>query len=144
VTQDTEQGTEQSIREWFRTWERCIQNFDYATVQTLMAEDVVAFSTLTNMMVGSDAYTSQQLSVIWPNIRDFTFNLNQWHWGASGDLAWAMIPWESTGFHPDGTSFPRPGRSTVIFERRNGTWLAIHLHFSLAPETPPKTHGPRG
>jgi len=80
-------------------------------------------------------------SGIWPNIRDFTIEFDQLHWGASGGLAWAMVPWNSTGFHPDGTAFPRPGRATVIFERRDGKWLAIHTHFSLFPGTPQTTHG---
>ena len=137
------QDTEQSIREWFHIMERCFRNLDYATAQKLVAEDVLAFSTRTNVMSGIDALVTQQWMVNWPNLHDFTFNFDQLHWGASGDLAWAIITWHSTGFHPDGTPFPRPGRTTVIFERRNATWLAIHTHYALAPGTPPTTHGAR-
>jgi ketosteroid isomerase-like protein len=136
------QDTEQSIREWFRIMERCFQSLDYATARKLMAEDVIAFSMRTNVMTGIDALVTQQWAVNWPNLRDFTFSFDQLHWGTSGDLAWAVITSNSTGFHPDGTSFVRPGRTTVIFERREGTWLAIHTHYSLAPGTPPTTHRP--
>jgi len=138
------QEIEQSIREWFHIMERCFQDLDYATARKLMAEDVLAFSTRTDVMSGIDALVTQQWTHIWPNLRDFTFNFDQLHWGASGDLAWAVITWNSTGFHPDGTSFPRPGRTTAIFERRHGTWLSIHTHYSLAPGTPPTTHSARG
>ena len=138
------QETEQSIREWFHTWERCVRNLDYATARTLLAEDMLAFSTRANVMSGVDEVVTQQLTANWPNVRDFTFHFDHLHWGASGDLAWAIITWDTTGFHPDGTPFPRPGRSTVLFKRQHGAWLAIHTHFSLAPGTPPTTHGARG
>ncbi|MBF8285470.1 MAG: SnoaL-like protein, partial [Anaerolineales bacterium] len=39
----------------------------------------------------------------------------------------------SIGFRADGAPFPRPGRVTVIFERRDGALLAVHTHFSLYP-----------
>jgi hypothetical protein len=31
----------------------------------------------------------------------------------------------------------------VIFECRQGQWLATHTHFSLFPGTPQTSHGPR-
>ena len=137
------QETEQSIREWFHVMEGCFRDLDYDTARKFMADDVVAFSTRTNVMTGIEALVTQQWMPTWPNLRDVSFNFDQLHWGTSGDLAWAIITWNSTGFHPDGTSFPRPGRATVIFERRNGTWLAIHTHYALAPGTPPTTHSAR-
>ena len=54
-----------------------------------------------------------------------------------------VATWTSTGFHEDGTPFHRPGRATVILERRDGQWLSVHTHFSLNPGTPPRTHGPK-
>jgi ketosteroid isomerase-like protein len=136
------QDAEQSIRDWFHVMERCFQSLDYATARKLMAEDVIAFSTRTSVMSGIDALVTEQWSVNWPALREFTFNFDQLRWGTSGDLAWAVITSTSTGFHPDGTSFVRPGRTTVIFERRESRWLAIHTHYSLAPGTPPTPHSP--
>jgi ketosteroid isomerase-like protein len=137
------QDTEQSILEWFHVMERCFHSLDYATARKLVAQDVLAFSTRTSVMSGIDALVTQQWEVNWPNLRNFTFNFDQLHWVTSGDLAWAIITSNSTVFHPDGTSFPRPGRTTVIFERREGVWLAIHTHYSLAPGTAPTTHSPK-
>jgi ketosteroid isomerase-like protein len=133
--------TGQAIREWFQTLERSVRRVDYPTMRQYFAPDVLSFGTRAEVVSGLDALVANQWSGIWPNIRDFTINFEQLHWGTSGDLAWGIAPWNSTGFHPDGTSFPRPGRATVIFERRHGKWLATHTHFSLFPGTPPTTHG---
>ncbi len=54
--------------------------------------------------------------------------------GFAGDRAWIAAPWTSRGTRADGTTFPRPGRCTIAFERRDGRWLAVHTHFSLTPQ----------
>jgi ketosteroid isomerase-like protein len=134
----------QAIREWFRVLERCVRQVDYHTMRRHFAPDVLSFGTRADVVAGLDALVANQWSGIWPHIREFTIDFEQFHWGASGDQAWGIAPWNSRGFHPDGTSYPRPGRATVIFERRDGEWLALHTHFSLFPGTPQSTHGPRG
>jgi ketosteroid isomerase-like protein len=139
-----QRNAEQAIREWFQMLERCVQQVDYQTARGLFAPDVLSFGTRADVVSGLDALVTNQWSGIWPHIRDFTFTLEQLHCGTAGDLAWGIVPWTSTGFHPDGRSFPRPGRATVIFERRHGDWLAVHTHFSLFPGTPPTTHGSKG
>jgi ketosteroid isomerase-like protein len=131
----------QTIREWFKTLERSVRQVDYQTMQRHFAPDVLSFGTRADVVSGLDALVANQWSGIWPNIRDFSINFEQLHWGASSDFAWAIAPWNSTGFHADGTPFPRPGRATVIFERRQDKWLATHTHFSLFPGTPPMTYG---
>jgi ketosteroid isomerase-like protein len=138
-----QRDVEQAVRAWLQTLERCVRQVDYGTARRMFADDVLSFGTRADVVSGLDRLVANQWSGIWPNIRDFTIEFDQLHWGASGGLAWAMVPWNSTGFHPDGTAFPRPGRATVIFERRDGKWLAIHTHFSLFPATPQTTHGVR-
>jgi ketosteroid isomerase-like protein len=134
----------QSIHDWFQTLERSARQVDYQTMRQHFAPDVLSFGTRADVVSGLDALVANQWSGIWPNIRDFTIEFEHLHWGASGGLAWGIAPWHSTGFHPDGTSFARPGRATVIFECRQGKWLATHTHFSLFPGTPQSSHGPRG
>ena len=50
-----------------------------------------------------------------------------------GEHAWVAAPWDSLGTRPEGTTFPRPGRLTIAFVRREGRWLAVTTHFSLTP-----------
>ena len=103
------QNPEQSIREWFHVMERCFQNLDYATARKLMAEDVIAFSTRTSVMSGIDALVTQQWSVNWPALREFTFESAQLCWGTSGDLAWAVIPRRPLGSIPMADRSPARG-----------------------------------
>jgi ketosteroid isomerase-like protein len=84
---------------------------------------------------GLDNLQRNQWSNVWPKIRDFTFSLDQLHWGWSGTGGWAVVTWTSTGFRSDGTPFSRPGRATVLFRQEGEQILAIHTHFSLVPVT---------
>ena len=138
-----DERTRDELAGWFTTLERCVRAVDYETARGIFAPDVVSFGTRAEMVSGLDALQAQQWSGVWPFIADFTFDLAQLHTGAAGDVAWAAVPWTSTGFHEDGTEFPRPGRATVTFARRDGRWLATHTHFSLHPGTPPRSHGRR-
>jgi ketosteroid isomerase-like protein len=124
---------EQAIREWFLELQACVRAVDYDRADKLFAPDVIGFGTYKDIAVGLDRLRLEQWSNIWPTIRDFTFRLDQLHWGAEGHLAWAACPWDSTGFRPDGASFARPGRATIILENHDGRWLAVHTHFSLYP-----------
>jgi len=125
----------------------CCAAVDFEAAAPFFAADVVAFGTRMDIVSGLDSLIAQQWKGIWPNIRDFRFDLDSLHAGGEGDLAWGVCLWTSTGFGEDGTPFPRPGRATVILERRDGQWLAKHTHFSLFAGTAPRTYGvggPRG
>ena len=138
-----DQGAVSVMTAWLRSLERCVRAVDFTAGRELFAPDVVAFGTRADVVSGLEALERQQWSGVWPNIRDFTIVMDQLHAGWDGDLAWGVVPFTSTGFHADGTPFSRPGRATIIAERRDGRWLAKHSHFSLHPGTPPTTHGPR-
>lgn len=59
-------------------------------------------------------------------------------------MATVVAPWTSTGFHPDGTRFDRPGRATITLARQqDGRWLGIHSHMSLQRGVPQDSHGNR-
>jgi hypothetical protein len=75
----------------------------------------------------------EQWRNVWPNIRDFTFRLDELH--SLGAEAWicVIVPWDSIGQRAKGESFSRPGRATLLLSRRGDRWVATHSHFSLAP-----------
>lgn len=50
--------------------------------------------------------------------------------------------WTSTGFDQSGKSFDRPGRISLVLEKRQSKWRAIHTHNSLVPGIPVNTYGP--
>ena len=125
--------SQSEIEQWFQTLQSCCRAVDYARARSIFAEDVVAFGTRANVVSGLDNVQENQWSRVWPTIRDFTFDLSQLRWGWSGEEGWGVVTWTSTGFQADGKPFPRPGRATVIFARRDDRLLAIHTHFSQTP-----------
>ena len=74
-------------------------------------------------------------------MEEFEFLLKKLIVSGQGDFAWGITQWNSVGFDADGNSFNRPGRATVILQKVEETWLAVHTHFSLLPGTPYKTFG---
>jgi len=128
-----------AIRAWFESLQRCVRAVDYASARPLFVDDAIGFGTRAHLAVGRATLEASQWSGIWPNIRDFRFNLAELRSGVDGDLGWGIATWESIGFDEAGQPFDRPGRATVIFVRREGAWRALHTHFSLYPGTPGKT-----
>ena len=120
-------------REWLAALQRCVRAVDYAGARPLFAPEVQGFGTHAAIVDGRDALEHEQWGQIWPTIREFTFRLAEVHCAGGDDLLGVIVPWDSLGAGPDGTSFPRPGRATLILARRDGRWVAIHSHFSLAP-----------
>ncbi len=82
---------------------------------------------------------------VWPKTDDFRFDLSATHVLVSDDGSMAVVvaPWTSTGFHPDGSRFDRPGRATIVFHKQDGTWLGVHSHLSLNRGVPQSSHGNR-
>lgn len=138
-----------AVREWFAVLSDCCSRVDYSSARAIFAPDVASFGTRADIVIGLDLLQRDQWEGIWPNIASFNIDLASVRGGGDDSLAWGIALWISTGFHEDGASFDRPGRATVILERRavkgsgENVWLAVHTHFSLNPGTPPRTHGRR-
>jgi ketosteroid isomerase-like protein len=113
--------------------QECVRAVDYARARPLFAENVVAFGTFAAVVEGRERLEHEQWRHVWPNIRDFTFRLDELH--TLGTELWICVvaPWDSVGHRVDGQSFSRPGRATLVLSRRGDGWVAIHSHFSLAP-----------
>lgn len=134
----------EAVREWFvRLSENCAA-VDYEATHVIFAPDVVSFGTKAKIVSGLEPLQQNQWQGIWPNIRDFQIEIDTIHGGGDDTYAWGIATWTSTGFNEAGQPFHRPGRATTILERRDGIWLSLHTHFSLAPGTPPRTFGPTG
>lgn len=147
----------EAVREWFARLSECCARVDYAGARAIFAPDVASFGTKADIVSGLDLLQKNQWEGIWPNIANFRVDLSSVRGGGGGDLAWGIAVWSSTGFHEEGKPYDRPGRATVVLERRpevthSGTtgtgraarsWLAVHTHFSLNPGAPPRTFGRR-
>lgn len=129
--------------EWFARLGQYCAAVDYDSAHAIFAQDVVSFGTRADIVSGLGPLQKNQWEGIWPNIENFEINSYSIHAGGNERIAWGVATWTSTGFDEDGTRFHRPGRGTVVLERRDGRWLSIHTHFSVNPGTPPRTYGPK-
>ena len=131
----------EAVRHWFALMGRYCASVDYDAAERIFAEDVVSFGTAMDIVSGRRALREGQWESIWGNITGFEMDLDNVSARGSGDQAWGVVTWTSTGYDADHNPFHRPGRATVTLERRDGNWLAVHTHFSLFPGTPQRTFG---
>src|SRR4051812_41537098 len=132
-----------ALGSWFETWAGYVRGRDFTAARALFHADVIGFGTRMHLVRGLDRLEQQQWRHVWPTIEGFRFVLDELYCEASADglLAWAVVPWISTGFQQDGTPFDRPGRAKVTFRRatKDEPWRAAHTHISLAPGTPQRS-----
>jgi ketosteroid isomerase-like protein len=121
------------LRSWLTDWAARVRAVDFAGGRALCAPELIAFGTRAEVVTGIDRVYDQQWRHVWPIIRDFTVRVDEARGGVTGDTGWVAAPWDSRGVRPDGSTYSRPGRLTVVLERRQGRWLAVHTHFSLSP-----------
>lgn len=133
----------EAVGQWFALMGWYCASVDYDSAENIFAEDVVSFGTRMDIVCGRTALREGQWESIWGNITGFEMDLENVNAGGSGDQAWGVVTWTSTGYDSDHKPFHRPGRATVTLERRDGVWLAVHTHFSLYPGTPQRTYGAR-
>jgi catechol 2,3-dioxygenase-like lactoylglutathione lyase family enzyme/ketosteroid isomerase-like protein len=122
------------LRAWLYQWQARVRARDFAGGRALCAPELLAFGTRAEMVEGVDKVAENQWRPVWPRIRDFTVRVDEARGAIVGDHGWIAARWDSLGMSPDGTTVPRPGRLTILFERRGGRWLATHTHFSLSPQ----------
>lgn len=125
-----------AARRWLGALQRAVRAVDYAAGRRLFDRDAYSFGTYAALVRGRPALERGQWRQVWPRIRRFTFRLAEMH--CLGDEAGlcVIIPWDSLGVNPDGTTFSRKGRATLFLARRRGRWVALHSHFSQAPPAP--------
>jgi ketosteroid isomerase-like protein len=130
----------ESVGQWIRSWGGEVASVDIAAARARFSPDVVAFGTYAEVVHGLDDLEARQWHNVWPAIDGFTFRVDDLVVIASEDRcqAVAVVPWDSIGKATDGTTFPRPGRATVVLRRSSPTapWFGVHTHFSLVPSAP--------
>lgn len=134
------------IKDWLARFSACVRDVDYAAAYQFWHEDIVIFGTHQELVRSRQRWTDTQWDNVWPRTADFMFDLPNTTILASQDglTAIAITPWTSTGFHRDGTPFPRPGRATIVLMKQpDGAWLGTHSHMSLAKGVPQDSHGQR-
>ena len=131
--------------DWLERFSGYVREVDYAAARPLFHQDVLAFGTHRDVIPGLAAWQATQWDNVWPKTSDFRFDVSAARVLVSVDntMATVVVPWTSTGYHQDGTTFDRSGRATMVFGRENGTWLCTHSHMSLNRGVPQQSFANR-
>ncbi|OED38811.1 DUF4440 domain-containing protein [Chromatiales bacterium (ex Bugula neritina AB1)] len=131
--------------EWLQTFASYVREVDYESARPLFHTNVIAFGTHEDVIASLDEWVRSQWDNVWPKTTDFEFNLEQTKILISEDASMATViaPWTSTGYHQDNSVFDRPGRATMIFQKRLDNWLCIHSHMSLNRGVPQQSFANR-
>lgn len=132
-TSPSNTGIHAESRQWLRTFEDHVRAVDLAAARDMFAADVVAFGTYAAIVPGRTALERRQWAKVWPAIRGFRFRIDAMRSLGGPAGICVVVPWDSRGVRPDGSTFPRPGRATLFLVKRGRRWVAAHSHFSLAP-----------
>jgi ketosteroid isomerase-like protein len=132
-----------AVRRWFERLAEHVHAVDFVGARAIFAEDMIAFGTFADFMTGRDKAEAAQWRNVWPHIDAFRWRPDIRAIVSADRLtAVGMAIFDSTGYTPDGTPYPRPGRATVAFTRRKpgDPWLANHTHMSLFRDVPTRSH----
>jgi ketosteroid isomerase-like protein len=136
------------VKQWFERLSEHVRAVDFAGAHVLFAEDMVAFGTFENFITGREAVERAQWRNVWPVTSDFRFRVDDIRAIVSPDrlTAIGMGVFDSMGYSENGTSYERPGRTTVALSRHRGgqDWVAVHTHMSLFRDVPSRSFGKRG
>ena len=142
---EADAATKRVFLDWLETFSSYVREVDYASAKPLFHPDVLAFGTHNDVITGLASWTATQWDSVWPKTSDFRFVAAQVHVlvSADGSMATVLAPWTSTGYHPDGSRFDRPGRATMVFNQTPDGWRCTHSHMSLNRGVPQSSHADR-
>jgi ketosteroid isomerase-like protein len=133
------------VRAWFHRLSEHVRAVDFAGARPLFAQDMIAFGTFENFITGRDRVEAAQWRNVWPVTSGFHFRDDDIRAIVTPDrlTAIGMGVFASTGYHEDGTSYDRPGRTTVALSRQavGEDWVAAHTHMSLFRDVPSRSFG---
>ncbi len=136
------------VQAWFERLSDHVRAVDYAGARSLFADDMIAFGTFENFITGRDRVEQAQWRNVWGVTDGFRYRADAIRAIVSADrlTAIGMGVFDSTGYHPDGTPYARPGRTTAAFSRRavGEDWVADHTHMSLFRDVPSVSYGAGG
>lgn len=130
------------VRRWFERLAHHVQAVDFAGARPIFSPDMVAFGTFTDFVAGRDKAEEVQWRNVWPHIDDFRWRPDIRAIVSPDRLtAVGMGVFDSIGYAEDGKPFERPGRATVVFQRKSPgeDWIAVHTHMSLFRDVPTRS-----
>jgi len=124
----------ESIHHWLKGFSSAVRARNFELGRTFFAQDVVGFGSVAERCDGLKNLELQQWRKVWGVTTGFEFDLENAFVNIEGPMGWAASTWQSYGKTANGDDLLRRGRSSFVFRKHDGKWLAVHSHFSLEPK----------
>jgi ketosteroid isomerase-like protein len=124
----------ESIHQWLKGFSAAVRARDYVLGRDFFADEVIGFGSVAQRCDGLENLEVNQWRKVWDATTGFEFDIDSTVVGVEAEMAWAASAWQSMGKTSLGDPMLRRGRSTFVFRKQNGQWLAVHSHFSLEPK----------
>ena len=66
-----------AVRQWFDTLSQHCRTVDYEGARPIFADDMIAFGTFTDFMIGRELAEEKQWRNVWGTIREFRYDLSK-------------------------------------------------------------------
>ena len=133
------------VEAWFERLSEHVRAVDYEGARLLFADGMIAFGTFENFITGRERVEKAQWRNVWGVTSGFRYRMDDIRAIVSADrlTAIGMGVFDSMGYHPDGSAYERPGRTTAAFSRPavGDDWVADHTHMSLFRDVPSVSYG---
>jgi ketosteroid isomerase-like protein len=121
------------LKGWLTEFSRHVRDLNFEEARAMCDPSMSAMGSRAFFARGLDGVVDQHWRTTWPSTRNFTVRSDDAVGAVDGSNGWIAAPWDSEGVWPDGTTFDRPGRLTVVLRRQGDRWLAVHTHSSVTP-----------
>lgn len=124
------------ILRWLDEFALAVRRCDFVAGRGLFDPGVVGFGTFADQVCGLSSLEENQWRQIWSRTSDFVFDRDDMRIDSDGGLASVAVRWTSNGCDARGQAIVRRGRATIVLRRcSDGSWRAVHTHFSLNPSS---------
>lgn len=126
----------EQVIHWLNDFAQAVRERDYDGGRSLMAPSCVGFGTVARRVICLDELVEQQWRDVWARTRAFRFDTDKAVIKIGDTFVICCMLWQSEGVDPDGGTFPRAGRSTIVLRIEGDELLGVHTHFSMMPGSP--------
>ncbi len=137
----TDNKLKKEITSWLQRFAEMVRSKKYTDAEEFFDKNTFGFGTIAALYSNLAEYETKQWKECWGTTKDFEFDYSTLQFITSDDKSLIVIGimWKSIGVKPDGSEFPREGRTTTVLKRdkKTGSLISVHNHYSRVPKNFP-------
>jgi ketosteroid isomerase-like protein len=119
--------------DWLKAFAQAVRDRDFEAGRRCFEDHAMGFGTVCVRADGVAELEQRQWRAVWPVNEGFDFDYDDVRVFGGKDTLTVATCWRSTGLPGSRQLGVRCGRASLVLQRRDGVWRAVHSHFSLDP-----------